>query len=347
MRNNNFERQRGSALLYSVLLMSVLIIVAQLCFSLIIFAIKSRRQSYNSQVNYWLAWGGAEAAITRMREYQDLSQTAKTTAWRIWPSSLEGAFGSNLIDQPLYMQLDLAKNSNLDPYQFWYSGIDSSAYLNIVSATYFVDQDSSSRVTAISLKADESAVFDLSKFNRSSIQFEFSPIATSQNSIVWFRAYDTWIKKTLEGVIKYDPASNILILPGFADQNYGVVEGGIFYRPSVYFPDPGPHNLALTSLSCDASKKCNFTVSTSTFWNSYFQFLKIKTFQGNLKIKNVSFGLANSQLGLPYTIIHSIGYHGKDPITNQTAQQELYVKFPNALQSIPDVLDYSLYQADF
>jgi hypothetical protein len=76
------------------------------------------------------------------------------------------------------------------------------------------------------------------------------------------------------------------------------------------------------------------------FTANQFRFFKIKAFKGDV---DLNFTLNNSQLGLPDTIIHSVGQIGTD-VKNK---KELYIQFPNQLKSISDVLDYSLYQAQF
>jgi len=317
---NNLKAQKGSALLYAILLISGLAIIAQLCFSLLIFSIGSRRHSYNSTVNYWIAWGGVELGLVKIKEYQYKPIDQKTTAWCYWPNENNLPNSKNTIEKNEFIEYALFPYSTPVFLDSLSSLPSPEKYILRLSLSYFTSE--ADRVNnKIILSKDESTVFDLSKFG-GTFKFKFIPDLNSENNLVWMRVSERGSGRVIEGVIKFNRVLQAL-------EEKGALFGGEGASPLF--------QVFLEQCSLvGTQKECSFTIRPLV---ENLNLFKIKVFGGKLGVTEVSIE-GGKYLGLPYTIIHSIGYHGKENI-------ELYVKFPNALQGSSDIWDYSLYQASF
>jgi hypothetical protein len=325
----NFKKhaQKGEALLYTILLIGALMLISELSYSYIVFSLKSRAESYTSQVNYWLAWGGAEASLVEINDYD---ATNKTTAFAQWPKPNSGI---NLIDKntitgqykTIFTLLNAAKaNTFVDNGSIGGAG----DYIQ-TSAAYFTAVSPQDKTTdpSLAMAKDQSDVFDLSQFSGNlTINFNIDSSNVSKN-LLWFR---------LE---QKSGAHNILeaILQASVDSNGKNLSINLVSSPNG--SNPVPPISGFTS-SCSGSS-CLITIRGFGSANSQYRFAKIKVFQGSA---DLTFNLNNgSALGMPDTVIHSIG----EMKANDPNQKELYIKFPNQLKSISDVLDYSVYQACF
>lgn len=314
------KKQRGSALLYTLVLIGSLMLVGALAFSYIVFSLNSRRESYNSQVNYWLAWGGIEASLLKIRDYQIPAGTINQ-AFFDWPVN-------NLIEKDpvdfVTLKADTDNIYSLAPV------VLSNGYFSQVSVAYFTKLNP----LEFSLVRDESKIFDLSKFS-GSLSVSFYPYRNNEdlnveNNLVWLRLenLNSPGREILEAVVQSNADGTAMKLPqstpGFPNINLGSC--------SAMGSDPSRGDGFM-------GQKCTFTIN---FTSSTYRFFKVKIFKADMDL-NFNFNTNDSALGMPETVIRAAGQ-----INNNTKdRKELFLKFPNQLKSISDVLDYSIYQAEF
>lgn len=295
------EWQKGSALLYAVLLISALVVLSQAVFTYLFFAVKARRLQYFSEVNYWLAWGGIESALQRIHRYSPGKNFQNNPAWCRWPNRED-----NTIDNPYFGKLVFGSGEDWKEERgvILPSPSDYAIGLSITNFRQLSSQDS----VSFQLGEDESELFDLSQFKGTiKLDFERDP-AQKEKNLLWIRV------ETEEGEIK--------------EAVFQFKEGEVVVKKDE----------AGNGFPFSLSWHCQGQNCTASFFvNSGVRFFKVKMFKG--KKTSISFSPSSrSKLGLPYTVIHAQGWHGGDHL-------DLYTKFPNVLRSIPDILDYSLYQS--
>jgi len=313
--------QKGTALLYSVLLISALMLIAEIAFSYIVFSRRSRTIGYYSQVNYWLALGGIESALMKIHNYKPSGSA--DTAWQLWPDD-------SLIESEKFKQIVLDSSSSRSRYRAE-GNIDQRNFINRVSLTYM----STKLPKSFKIKRDESLVFDVSDFRGELKVIFYAQGNTAEElskNVIWFRAENkNDSSEFFEAIGEFKPQVGTQVSQG--------TQGTMIFhkRDSSTQSNQNQLNLPSNNISCNSNQNkyiCSFSVSGF----DTFRFLKIKVFQGQAELEFKR--SQNSRLGLPESIIHSIGFYRGE-------SKNIYVRFPNQLQSIPDVLDYSIYQADF
>jgi len=322
-KNKKIKKQRGSALLYTMVLLGALMIVGELAFSYVAFSLTSRRESYNSQVNYWLAWGGVETALFEISNYTPNSALSPqgSNAFLRWPDKNE-----NIIENPLFSVLSidatLFNNSDLD-YNSNFSDVFKTGYIyNKISVADFSQQKN----TVFSINKDESKIFDLSKFDGNlKIDLFFPAGNNADNNLLWLRGEKIEAGgPVIEKVIKINSDNGSYSLSFSGDETF----------PEALATDP-----ACSLIGSEIKCSLNFNRNLA----NKFRFFKIKLF-GDDDRAEINFTLENGfLLGMPDSIIHSIGQMG----ANEKNKKEIFVKFPNQLKSISDLLDFSLYQSNF
>lgn len=307
MRKN---KNRGSALLYSVMLIGALLAVAQLAFSLITFSILSRRQSYIDEVNYWLAWGGVEAALHKIDHYTPAN--VGSSLWLNWPqTALKGVTSDQNFKHLVF-------TDNRSYYQKGMGSYEAN-FKNALSISYY----DSTFPKNYSLKKDESLLFDVSSY-KGELNINFTPKGESdserEKSLMWFRAEDTDSGELVEGLVRFRLIGGLPQL-----ESLGELFGS------------STHQLQLRDKRCSLGSKgyqCSFALRDL----SHFRLLKIKSFNSTAQLFFLS--SSGDKLGTPETLIVSQG-------CLMSSCRSLYVEFPNRLKSVSDVLDYSIYQAEF
>ncbi len=326
MRAKLSARSRGSALLYSILLVGALVVIAQISFNLAVFSIFSRRQSYQNEVTYWLAWGGVEAALYKIKKYAPRSDSF---LWLNWPRA-------TLVDsnEEKLKQIDLSV-----PRSYYRLDLRSlkKHFLNSVSVAYFTQ----SFPYKFELDKDESAVFDVSRFS-GWLKVRFLVKGNNkeelEKNLVWFRVEDPQTGRLYEGIVRFRPLVGTGSLSGKLTTG-----GGLFslnQQAQTYLRGGTPLKAQLGSCSYlgGGQYSCSFRISN---FAGQFRLLKIKVFGGSAQLTfESSGGAGDNKLGLPESLIHSQGCF-------QESCRDLYVRFPNRLKSVFDVLDYSIYQANF
>ncbi|MDD3773975.1 MAG: hypothetical protein PHW50_01690 [Patescibacteria group bacterium] len=322
-KNFILKNSKGSALLYTVVLIGALLIVGELAFSYIVFSLNSRRESYSSQVNYWLAWGGSEAALSQINNFET---TATSAAFCRWPNQ-----ENNLIESPKLVSMNASseniyKNTEIDSKLGFYSRF-SASYFTKISPQNF------------SIMRDQSQIFDLSKFS-GSLQIHFYPYGDLNNvddisrNVLWLRLEENTAGHTVrEAIVRFVLKDGAIAMEKNQDENFP--QNLINFGACV--SDANSRAGDFTGYKC--------TVNIMPFVAGQNRFFKIKTYKGDADLRFDFNNNANPaiQLGTPSTIIKAIGQMG----VNDANKKELFIKFPNQLKSVSDVLDYSIYQAEF
>jgi len=298
-----------------VLLISALMLIAEIAFSYIVFSRRSRTIGYYSQVNYWLALGGIESALMKIHNYKPSGSA--DTAWQLWPAD-------SLIESEKFKQIVLDSSSSRYRAE---GNIDQRNFINQVSLTYM----STKLPKSFKIKRDESLVFDVSDFRGELKVIFYAQGNTAEElskNVIWFRAES---KSKNDSSQIFEAIGEFKLKPRVGTQ---VSQGTMIFHKR---DSSAQLNLPSNNISCNSDQsKCICSFSVSGF--DTFRFLKIKVFQGQAELEFKR--SQNSRLGLPESIIHSIGFYRGE-------SKNIYVRFPNQLQSIPDVLDYSIYQANF
>jgi len=306
---------RGSALLYSVMLIGALVAIMQLSFNLVVFSVLSRRQSYQDELKYWMAWGGVEAALYKIDNYTPYN--SDSLLFLNWPRTAIKGFLSSTTSK--YLDFSSARSyyqkATYYPRVHYYDS-DFKNTLTIGSYTAVFPQ-------IFDLKKDDSLLFDVSHY-KGRLSVSFVPLGSSpgekEKALVWFRAEDPNNQEMIEGLVRYR----------FVDGSSQLESLGFLFGS-------GENQLRLSKTKCaykNGVEECSFVVRNF----SRFRLLKIKVFNSTGQLYFSSgFG---DKLGVPETLIISSGCSATDCRT-------LFVKFPNRLKSVSDVLDYSIYQAEF